>query len=103
MLEKVQRRATKMVYGFNDLTYEQRLRRLDITALETHRLRGDLIEVFEIIKSFNKVNYLKFFHLSTTVITSSYLSLHLHVMSGNTPSQIGLLIAEIVYHVYLKI
>ena len=25
MLEKVQRRSTKMVYGFNDLTYEQRL------------------------------------------------------------------------------
>ena len=34
MLEKVQRRATKMVYGFNDLTYEQRLRRLGITTLE---------------------------------------------------------------------
>ena len=28
MLEKVQRRATKMVYGLNNLTYEQRLRRL---------------------------------------------------------------------------
>ena len=25
MLEMVQRRANKMVYGFNDLTYEQRL------------------------------------------------------------------------------
>ena len=45
MLEKVQRRATKMVYGFNDFTYEQRLRRLDITILETRRLRGDLIAV----------------------------------------------------------
>ena len=43
MLEMVQRHATKMVYGFNDLTYEQRLRRLDITTLETLRLRGDLI------------------------------------------------------------
>ena len=43
MLEKVQRRATNMVYGFNDLTYEQRLRILDITTLETYRLRGDLL------------------------------------------------------------
>ena len=66
MLEKVQRRATKMVYSFNDLTYEQRLRRLDITTLETRRLRGDLIEVFKIIRGFDKVDYLKFFHLSTT-------------------------------------
>ena len=50
MLEKVQKRATKMVYGFNDLTYEQRLRRLNITTLDTHRIRGDLIEVFKIVK-----------------------------------------------------
>ena len=41
MLEKVQTRAAKMVYGFNDLTYEQRLRRLNITTLETRRLRFD--------------------------------------------------------------
>ena len=66
MLEKVQRRATKMVYGFNDLTYEQRLGKLGITTLETRRLRGNLIEVFKIIKGFDKVDYLKFFHLSTT-------------------------------------
>ena len=39
MLEKVQRRATKMVYAFNDLTYEQRLRRLNIATLESRRLK----------------------------------------------------------------
>ena len=66
MLEKVQRRATKMIYGLNDLTYEQRIRRLGIKTLETRKIRGDLIEVFKIIKGFDKVDYLKFFHLSTT-------------------------------------
>ena len=66
MLEKLQRRFTKMVNGFNDLTNEQRMRRLDITTLETRRLRGDLIEVFKIIKGFDKVDYHKFFQLSTT-------------------------------------
>ena len=40
ILEKVQRCATKIVYGLNYLTYEQRLRRLGITILETSRLRG---------------------------------------------------------------
>ena len=54
MLETVQRRVTKMIYGFNDLIYEQRLKRLDIITLETSRLRGDLIEVFKIIKGFDK-------------------------------------------------
>ena len=63
---RVQRRATRMVYGLNDLTYEQRIRRLGITTLEFRRIRGDLIEVFKIIKGFDKVDYLEFFHLSTT-------------------------------------
>ena len=66
MLEKIQRRATKMVYGFNDLAYEQRLKRLNITTLETRRLRGDLIEVFKIVKGVDNVNFRNFFHLSTT-------------------------------------
>ena len=75
MLENVQHRATKMVYGFNDLTYEQRLRRLGITTFETRRLRGDLIEVFKIIKGFDKVDYLTFFHLSTTGLRGHNLKL----------------------------
>ena len=75
MLERVQRRATKMVYGLNDSTYEQRLRRLGITTLETRRLRGDLIEACKIIKDFDKVDYLKFFHLSTTGLRGHNLKL----------------------------
>ena len=75
MLEKVQRRAAKIVYGFNDLTYEQRLRRLGITTLESRRLRCDLIQVFKIIKRFDKVDYLKFFHLSTTGLRGPNLKL----------------------------
>ena len=75
MLEKVERRATKMVYDFNDLTYEQRLRRLGITTLETRRLRDDLIKVFKTIKGFDKVDYLKFFYLSTTGLRGHNLKL----------------------------
>ena len=100
MLQKVQRPATKMDYAYNDLTYEQRFRKLDITTLETRRPRGDLVEVFKIIKGFHKVNYLKFIHLPTTGLrghTSSYLSLSLNATSESTPSHIGLLIAGIVY------
>ena len=50
----------------------------------------------KIIKSFDKVDYLKFFHLSTTGLRGHYLSLSLNVASGSTSSQIGLLIAGIV-------
>ena len=56
-----------MVYGFNDFTYEQRLRRLNITTLETHSLRGDLIKFFfpKLVKGVDNVDFHKFFHLST--------------------------------------
>ena len=49
-LEKVQRRMTRMIADLKDLPYESRLKRIGITTLETRRLRGDLIEMFKIIK-----------------------------------------------------
>jgi ribonucleases P/MRP protein subunit RPP40 len=49
VLERVQRRATRMVSGFKDIHYEERLRRLNLTTLETRRLRADLLEVYKII------------------------------------------------------
>ena len=74
MLEKVQRCATRMVYGFNHLTYEQRLSRLNITTLEICRVRGYLMEVFKIVQGFD-VDYLDFFHLSTTGLRGHSLKL----------------------------
>ena len=49
-LEKVQRRATKMISGFENLPYEERLKQLNLTTLRARRTRGDLIEVFKIFK-----------------------------------------------------
>ena len=42
-LEKVQRRAPKLIQGYKDLSYEERLIRL--TTLEK-RSRGDLIKAY---------------------------------------------------------
>jgi hypothetical protein len=50
LLESVQRRATKMVTGFSDLCYQERLRRMKLTTLEERRARGDRIEAFKIVK-----------------------------------------------------
>jgi len=46
-LEKVQRRATKLIRGYSKL-YKQRLGKLNLATLRTRRLRGDLIETYKI-------------------------------------------------------
>ena len=49
LIENVQRRATKMIPGFSDLSYPDRLKKLKLPTLSYRRLRGDLIEIYKIL------------------------------------------------------
>jgi len=56
MFEKVQKRATQLMFRDKSLSYGVRLQKSRLTTLETRRLRGDLIEMFKIFKGFNYIN-----------------------------------------------
>ena len=61
LIERVQRRATRMVQGFKELEYEVRLKNLGLTTLETRRIRADMIEVYKIINKLEGLDEKMFF------------------------------------------
>ena len=47
-VEKIQRRATKMIRGLSQLSYEERLQELKLPSLLHRRRRGDMIQMYKI-------------------------------------------------------
>ena len=71
-LEKVQRRAKEQIWGYKDLSNEERLKRCGLTTLERRRSRGDLIEAYKIITGKDAVQKEKFFELTPNKATRGH-------------------------------
>ena len=70
--ENVQRRATKMVNGMKNLSYEEWLKKLKMMSSQERRLCGDLIETYKLITGKVKVDASQFFELSYNLGTRGH-------------------------------
>ena len=55
-IERVQRRATKLVPECKDMSYTQRLKYLKLYSLKGRRLRGDLIQTYKIFQNLDEID-----------------------------------------------
>ena len=63
-IEKVQRRATKLVRDIADLPYEERLNKLGLYTLKYRRDRADMITTFKLINGYIDINTDKLFQFA---------------------------------------
>ena len=68
-IEKVQKRATKLIISFKKFPYKERLRRLNLPTLKYRRVRGDMIEVFKIISNIYDASSVPTLPLDTSSVT----------------------------------
>ena len=72
MMERVQRRWTREVEGFQNLSYRERLEKLDLFSFQGRLLRSDLIMVYKILHSLCAINANDIFILNDSVTTRGH-------------------------------
>ena len=55
-IEKIQRRATKLIPHLKHLPYEERLQALKLQSLDSSRHRGDMIQVYKIMNGLDQLD-----------------------------------------------
>lgn len=64
-LERVQRRATKLVPGIAQLPYDERCKHLGLQTLQERRVRGDMIQTYKLLHGYEDVPLTRFFQRNT--------------------------------------
>ena len=65
MIENITRRGTKLVPELRNISYTDRLKKLNLPTLKYRRNRGDLIQVFKILNGYYNISWEDFFTLDT--------------------------------------
>ena len=71
-IERVQHSATKMIEECKGLRYEDRLKVTGLATLEDRCNRGDMIEVFNILRGISKVDSSRWFSLTDSSRTRGH-------------------------------
>ena len=71
-MERVQRKFTRMLPGMGGFSCEERLGKLGLFSLERRKMRGDLIELYKIMKGIDRVNSGKLFPRSEVTFTRGH-------------------------------
>ena len=66
LLEKIQKRAVKMIPGLTG-HYEEKLKELGLTTLSARRERGDAIQTFKILQGLDILDYRTWFEFTCEV------------------------------------
>ena len=71
-IEKVQRRATKLVRSISHLPYSTRLKHLKLDSLVYRRRRSDVIQVYRILKEIDNIDSASFFTMNQDTRTRGH-------------------------------
>ena len=83
-LENVQRRATKQIPGFKNMSYEDRLQKLKLPTLAYRRKRGDMIETYKITSGTYDNTLPPFFHQHPDMMETKGHSKKFYLRGANT-------------------
>ena len=71
-IERVQRRATKLVLGIENKAYSKRLEELQLPSIEYTRKRADVMQTYKIMNNIDRIDEKKFVKPCKEVLTRGH-------------------------------